>query len=133
MHHREERVTFPAKVTGRVVRGTGRGRAMGFPTINVAADEALPEGVYAGRVRVRGRSYVAAIHVGPVPTFDRRQPTLEAHLLDFSQDCYGETVEIELIGRVRPVEAFSDADALAARIAEDVAKVRELASGGENA
>jgi len=133
MDGREEPVTRPVTVTGRVVRGTGRGRAMGFPTINVAAHEALPEGVYAGRVRVRGESCAAAIHVGPVPTFDREQPMLEAHLLDFSQDCYGEDVEIELITQLRPIETFSDADALAARIAQDVARVRQLAGGGENA
>jgi len=132
MRSREKRVTFPAKVTGRVVHGTGRGRGMGFPTINVAVEDEVPQGVYAGRVRVRGESHAAAVHVGPVPTFDEEQPVLEAHLLDFSEDCYGETAQVELIERIRPVEAFDDPDTLARRIAEDVNRVRELTAGGEN-
>lgn len=133
MCSRPEGVTSPSKVTGCVVRGTGRGRAIGFPTINVTVDDELPEGIYAGRVRLRGESHLAAVHVGPVPTFDRTQPALEAHLLDFSQDCYGETVEVELIKRIRSIEVFDDAETLAARIAEDVAKIRKLAGGGEDA
>ena len=117
-------------MSGRVVRGHGRGRRMGFPTINVDVAEQVPHGIYAGRVRLAGKTYPAAVHVGPVPTFEQGAVSVEAHLVGFSGQCYGRRAEVALVRRLRPIQTFEDADALARAIAEDVARVRALADEG---
>lgn len=123
-------------VEGVVVSGDGRGRGMGLPTANleVPADSAMPSrGVYAGRaVLARGRS-AAAINIGLAPTFtdgERDTVRLEAFLLDHDgSDLYGQTMRIDFIERLRDERKFESKDALMAQIAEDIARVRELAGG----
>ncbi len=121
----------PYTLAGPVVRGFERGRTIGFPTANisVAADRALPAlGVYATIATVAGRELRGATNIGRRPTFDEGHISIETHLLDFEGDLYGEHMEIAIVERVRPERAFSDADALRAQIADDVAHVRELLS-----
>ena len=122
-------------VEGVVVSGDGRGRGMGLPTANleISADAALPSrGVYAGRaVLASGRS-AAAINIGLAPTFTAAQPRaaprLEAFLLDHDgSDLYGQTIRIDFIERLRDERKFESKDALLAQVAEDIARVRELA------
>lgn len=121
----------PYTLAGPVVRGFERGRTIGFPTANisVAADRALPAlGVYATTARVAGRELLGATNIGRRPTFDEGHISIETHLLDFEGDLYGERMEIGIVDRVRPEQAFSGPEELRAQIAEDVAHVRELLS-----
>ena len=122
-------------VEGVVVSGDGRGRGMGLPTANleVPADSAMPSrGVYAGRaVLSTGRS-AAAINIGTAPTFHDADPRatvrLEAFLLDHDGgDLYGRTMRIDFIERLRDERRFESKEALLAQIAEDIARVKELA------
>jgi len=128
----------PHRVDGVVERGDERGRELGFPTANLRTDAwaAVPaDGVYAGRV-VRldewGRTSdgpalgLAAISVGTNPTFEVRQRRVEAYILDFSGDLYGDALGIEFVHRLRGMEKFSDVDALVTQMHVDVAKTREL-------
>src|SRR4051794_229085 len=100
----------PHRVDGVVVRGDRRGRAMGYPTANVETPPftAVPsDGVYAGRLVRRGSSgasgkaHPAAISVGTNPTFQGTRRTVEAFLLDFDGDLYGEHVGVEFVDRLR--------------------------------
>jgi riboflavin kinase/FMN adenylyltransferase len=118
---------------GVVVEGDHRGRELGFPTANVELASAvdLPEdGVYAGYAERADHSiYAAAISVGHRPTFygDGSPRLLEAFLLDFDGDLYGEQLIVTITALVRGQAHFAGRDELIAQIAADVARVRELA------
>lgn len=110
-------------VTGEVVHGDQRGRLLGFPTANLRVrQDQLPRfGVYAGRLD----GSPAAISVGVRPTFgEDLQPMLEAHVLDFSGDLYGQKVTVELLEFVRDEREFGDAETLVEQMRDDVRRVR---------
>lgn len=114
-------------VRGHVVKGDQRGRTIGFPTANLSLwDELLlpGNGVYATYAWVEGRRLAAATNVGVRPTVDGLTLTVEAHLLDFDADIYGEEVRLEFVGRIRPEMKFAGLDALKAQILADVETVR---------
>jgi len=126
----------PHRVDGVVVRGDRRGRDMGFPTANV---ETLPftaipaDGVYAGYLITRdprsGASrerFPAAISVGSNPTFQGSRRTVEAYVLDFDGDLYGEHVGVEFVQRLRPMAAFPDVAALLVAMTKDVTETRAV-------
>ncbi|CUS03982.2 Riboflavin kinase / FMN adenylyltransferase [Candidatus Promineifilum breve] len=115
-------------VRGPVVKGDQRGRTIGFPTANLAVwDELfLPgNGVYATYIWVRGQRRAAATNVGVRPTVDGLKLTVEAHILDFDDDIYGEDVRLEFVRRIRPEMKFGGLGELKAQIAADVAQVKE--------
>lgn len=116
----------PHRVSGKVTTGEARGRQLGFPTANLMDIPELlpPVGVYAGLAVYQGRKYVAAIHLGPNPTFGENLPKLEVHLLDFEGDLYGKTLAIDLLARMRDVRPFATVDALLAQLQVDVTNVR---------
>jgi riboflavin kinase/FMN adenylyltransferase len=128
----------PHRIDGVVERGDQRGRELGFPTANLRTDAwaAVPaDGVYAGRVVALdewGRTVegpplgIAAISVGTNPTFEVRQRRVEAYLLDFEADLYGDSLGVEFVERLRGMEKFASADALVAQMRADVARTREL-------
>src|SRR4051812_899886 len=126
----------PHRVDGIVVRGDRRGRDMGYPTANVEspAFTAIPaDGVYAGHLVTRdprsGASrerFPAAISVGSNPTFQGSRRTVEAFVLDYDGDLYGEHVGIEFVQRLRPMAAFPEVDALLAAMAKDVSDTRQI-------
>ena len=114
-------------VRGPVVKGDQRGRTIGFPTANLALwDELLLPGfgVYATYATVGGRRYAAATNVGVRPTVNGSSVTIEAHLLDFDEDIYGEEVRLEFVRRIRPEMKFDGLDALKGQILADVEEVR---------
>jgi riboflavin kinase/FMN adenylyltransferase len=115
----------PFELEGTVVEGDARGRELGIPTANV-----LPEpvalvpapGIYAGAAR----GYPAAISVGVRPTFEQAGKLLvEAYLLDFEGDLYGETLRLSFLERLRDEERFESAEELVQQMRRDVERVRE--------
>ena len=120
-------------VRGPVVKGDQRGRTIGFPTANIAVwDELLlpANGVYATYIWVRGKRRPAATNVGVRPTVDGLKLTVEAHILDFDADIYGEDVRLEFVRRIRPEMKFAGLDALKGQIRADVEEVRREESTG---
>jgi len=117
------------RVRGVVSEGARRGRTIGFPTANLAQVATLlpADGVYAGIASVGGNRYAAALNLGPNPTFDEAQRKLEAHLLDFSGDLYGQTLDLEFIARIRDTIRFENLEDLISQLNLDVAATRELA------
>jgi riboflavin kinase/FMN adenylyltransferase len=123
----------PYGVFGRVVRGAGRGRTLGYPTANVAVGERKqmpPEGIYACRATFGGRTLAAAVHWGGRPTFGDPARVLEAHLLGHVGDLYGEWLELAFVERLRGVVRFDGADALARAMEEDLRRTAEIAWQG---
>jgi riboflavin kinase/FMN adenylyltransferase len=118
----------PYRIRGTVVRGAARGAGLGFPTANLDNIEVLipADGVYAGRAAVAGRSYGAAVHVGPNATFDETKRGVEVHLLDFNGNLYGQQIELDFIEYLRPTRQFGGVDALLAQIQQDVSLARRI-------
>lgn len=119
----------PYAVGGMVIPGAGRGRALGFRTINVAPPSPRkllpPEGVYAVRVQTPSGPFGGMLNLGPRPTFGESATTLEAHLFDAEGDWYGQRVRVDFVARLRDVREFDGPAALAAqlRIDEQMARV----------
>jgi len=126
----------PFRLPGQVVEGARRGRTIGIPTANLAVweERAFPAvGVYACRAEHTGGIHPAVVNIGFRPTFDGResQPTIEAHLLDFSGDLYGSTVTLEFIARLRPEMKFPGVEALVAQIRRDISEARQILANRE--
>ena len=121
----------PFQVAGEVVHGDQRGRTIGFPTANldVWSELLLPaNGVYATYAWLNGQRYTAATNVGVRPTVNGRTVTVEAYLLDFSGDLYGQQLRLEFIHHIRPEKKFSGLAELTAQIQADVSDIQTLFS-----
>lgn len=120
-------------VRGVVVHGDARGREIGFPTANLGGDiEGLvpADGVYAGWVVVDGVRMVAAISVGANVTFDPEgESRVEAFVLDFDRDIYGERLEVQFALRLRGMERFDSLEPLLVQMRADVDATRGLLVG----
>ena len=117
----------PYTLRGRVVHGAKRGRALGFPTINLALpkERLLPrDGIYAMWAEMGEGRFKAAASLGIRPTFGGGERVLEAYLLDFSEEVYGEEVEVAFVKRLRDEIAFASPAELSAQIARDVDETR---------
>lgn len=125
-------LSAPYRIRGMVTHGAGRGAKIGFPTANLeAVDTLLPAtGVYAGRAWLDEQPCLAAISLGPNPTFGEALLKVEVHLIDRSEVLYGRTLEVEFLQRLRDISAFPNGGALAAQLQQDVAQARAI--GSEN-
>lgn len=115
-------------LSGEVVHGKKRGRAIGYPTANIDVwdEQVIPaNGVYAGWARLGDERFMAMTNVGVSPTFANKDVTVEAYLLDFDRDIYGQTLEISFDRYLRPEMKFNGLDGLIAQIGEDVRVGRE--------
>ncbi|HJY86940.1 MAG TPA: bifunctional riboflavin kinase/FAD synthetase [Candidatus Acidoferrales bacterium] len=114
----------PFVLTGAIRPGSGRGRSLVVPTLNLAPEQELwpAVGVYATKTRLGGRLYRSATNVGVRPTFDGGPLTIESHLFDFSETVSSGPLEILFWKRLRSERKFSSADALRAQISADLAR-----------
>jgi riboflavin kinase/FMN adenylyltransferase len=122
-------------VSGEVVRGEARGRKIGFPTANIAVwkEQVIPgNGVYAGWAALEsGERYMAVTNVGVRPTFSGEDVTIEAHLLDFDRDIYGQRLTFTFETRLRPEVRFDGIVQLVEQIRRDAEAGRTyLSSSG---
>jgi riboflavin kinase/FMN adenylyltransferase len=120
----------PYSVSGRVVKGAGRGRTIGIPTINVAEVPGNklfpPDGVYAVRVETPRGRFGGMLNQGPRPTFGEASRSIEAHLFGFAGDLYGSWVRIEWVERLRDTKRFDSAEQLVAQLATDRQHARQI-------
>jgi len=120
------------RLSGVVERGFARGRELGYPTANlmVVGELIVPaSGIYAGYVHIRNGlqgPFQGLIYIGTSPTFEPRDRTVEAHILDFDADLYARTIEIEFIERIRGDEQFETVEALLEQIRRDEQRAREI-------
>jgi riboflavin kinase/FMN adenylyltransferase len=117
-------------IEGTVIEGDRRGRELGFPTANLDTDGLVlpPNGVYAAHVRLGQEAHRAVLNIGLRPTLAKPEPTLqvEAHLLDFDGELYGQVMEIEFVEQLRDEQRFDSTDELAAKISRDIEHARTL-------
>ena len=118
----------PYSISGVVVPGAARGRALGFPTLNLSPPSPRkllpPDGVYAVRVVTPTGTYGGMMNLGPRPTFGDHERSIEAYLFDVSGDFYGQPVRIDVLKRLRDTRAFPTADALVQQIKLDESDAR---------
>ena len=123
------------EVRGVVEPGDQRGRTIGFPTANIPVPKSMcfpADAVYAGWYeRPNGEVVPTAISIGRRPTFyeHANQSLLEAHLIDFEGDLYGEPARVRFVGLIRSQRRFDGIDALKAQLTLDVGEARELLAG----
>lgn len=114
---------------GRVVRGDGRGRRLGYPTANVDVyGELCPgRGVYGAAIEIEGRTWPAAVNIGGRPTFHApgSAETVEVHVAGWNGDLYDREIEVFLFGRIRDERRFDGPDALRAQIGLDLEVLAE--------
>jgi riboflavin kinase/FMN adenylyltransferase len=119
------------RLTGHVIRGDNRGHSLGIPTANLSPwpYQLLPaNGIYATRAWVNGQTFSAATNVGWRPTFEKEPVPVrvEALLLDYAADLYGQTLALEFIEYLRPEKRFPSAQEMLAEIQIDIARSREV-------
>lgn len=122
------------QVSGKVVRGQGYGRELGFPTANLdrrsysARKLKIKLGIYAGVVayKLQATSYRlrAAIVIGPVD--NRGLPKIEAHLIGFKGDLYGKKINLELVKYIRPFRKFKSEEELKKQIGKDIFLINKI-------
>lgn len=105
------------KISGEVVRGKNKGKELGFPTVNIRLKERTKSGVYAGMVKVGGTNYRAGIFI------NKDSNLLEAHLIGFKGDLYGQEIEIEIGEKIRDVMEFESEEELKTQIKKDLKQV----------
>ena len=119
----------PHRIRGLVTHGAGRGAGIGVPTANLDdIDSVIPaDGVYAVLAHIEGQStpIPAACNIGPNPTFGEQIRKVEAHLIDFNGDLYGQAVELDILRRLRPTRRFAGLDDLLSQIKLDIEQARE--------
>ena len=118
-------------LSGPVVHGDGRGRRINIPTANIdyPKDKVIPaNGVYACWAWVGGERYPAATNIGINPTFtpDKETPNVEAHILDFDHDLYGQELKLEFVEHLREELKFSSVEALLEQIRADIGETRKI-------
>jgi len=121
------------QLAGTVAHGDKRGRELGFPTANLVPDDALVcpgHGVYACLAyEDPDHPLPAAVSIGVRPTFETgRGELIEAYILDFEGDLYGQTLRLEFLARLRGERRFEDPAALIEQMHRDVQRTRELAA-----
>jgi len=119
-------------IAGRILEGDKLGRRLGFPTANLdpAGLAVPPSGVYAVHAIVRGQRYRAVLNIGTRPTLGDANPPLriEAHLLNFTGELYGEEMELVFGEKLRDEQKFPSLDDLKAQIARDIERAKTLFS-----
>jgi riboflavin kinase/FMN adenylyltransferase len=121
----------PYRLCGRVGTGQQRGQTIGFPTANLERLETLVpgDGVYAVRVEQQGKFWPGAANNGPNPTFGDKERKVEAHLIGFQGDLYGQTLAIDFLDRLRDTRPFAGVAELTAQLRLDVEQARRIAAG----
>ena len=119
-------------VKGEVIRD-GRGRQIGFPTANIGSVTTDPgKGVAAWARCPHGELRPAAVNIGVLPTIAaNRHLSVEAHILDFAEDCYAQALQLYFVQHLRSEQRFESLDALVEQIGHDVAKVRSWSEQAE--
>jgi len=117
----------PYFIEGEIVKGDGRGTALGLPTVNISLQnnqDFVKNGVYCSKVVICGKSYTGLTNIGKCPTFEERERHAETFILDFSENVYGKHVRIYLIDFLREEKRFSGKNELLSQIECDLERVK---------
>ncbi|MBN1547103.1 MAG: bifunctional riboflavin kinase/FAD synthetase [Syntrophaceae bacterium] len=118
----------PYNLKGHVVKGYRRGKDLGYPTANLTPEKVLVPrtGVYAAIVLRRHTRHAAVLNIGYNPTFGNNELTIEIHLLNFTGEIYGETLQVYFVERLRDEVRFASPEELVRQIQRDVSQGQEV-------
>ncbi|QSQ09940.1 Riboflavin biosynthesis protein RibF [Koleobacter methoxysyntrophicus] len=119
----------PYKIKGEVIHGDGRGKTIGVPTANLKLNHliALPvNGVYIVEAILKGERYMGVVNIGSKPTFNKWNPSIELHIVDYSGDIYNEIIEVYFMDRIRSIKKFRDSTELVNQIKQDIIVCRKF-------
>ncbi len=124
----EEMLGRPVSILGTVVKGSGRGKGLGYPTANLDLHHEIkpPDGVYATWVTINGKDYLSLTNIGTRPTFEEPsggESITEVYVMDFDKELYGEVLEVKFIYKLREELKFDSAEALRAQMDKDKEEV----------
>lgn len=122
-----EKINF----TGKVVKGKGRGKSLGFPTINLETGAKLNRGVYVCRAKISGKGYWGLLHVGPRPVFGEKEISVEVHLLNFQNEKVPENLRVKTVKLLRDVKNFKNEKELIKQMEKDRKEALKFISGSE--
>jgi riboflavin kinase/FMN adenylyltransferase len=129
----------PYEIVGRVVRGAGRGRGLGFPTANIQTpNEILPQGVYLTEAEIVGRYYPSLTNIGHRPTFGGGRLQVETHVFDFQGTLYHRRIGLRFLRKLREEKKHPDPEGLVTQVREDIGIARAyfakrgMSSAGES-
>ncbi|MBN2408650.1 MAG: riboflavin biosynthesis protein RibF, partial [Candidatus Aminicenantes bacterium] len=124
---------YPYLIEGRVIKGRGRGRALGFPTANIRTEnEIAPPGVHLTWARIRGRFFPSLTNNGSRPTFGAGPEQIETYVFDFDGPLYRRRIGLHFVRRLRKEKRFPGADALIRQIRRDVTASRLYFANAES-
>lgn len=119
-------------IQGIVIKGKGRGKALGFPTANIRPCVKLDImnnqlwGVYASLIEIDGNFYHSATTIGKNETFGEKDVTIETFIFNFSDNIYGKKVSLNLISKIRDMKKFNNENELKKEINEDIKKIKAI-------
>lgn len=119
----------PYALYGRVVHGESRGRELGYPTANIRPHyEMIPsDGVYLGRIKVKGRDRDGLLNIGTQPTFHKRgAKIIETYIFNFNGRIYNRDIKVSFLEKIRDEITFKSPEALQAQIKKDIIKARKV-------
>ncbi len=109
---------FMIKITGKVIRGKDKGKQLGFPTVNLRLEKKLASGVYSGIVKLKDKRFQAGIFV------NRNGDMLEAHLLGWRGDLYGQEIAVAIGKKIREIMEFKSDEDASKQIKKDMEKIK---------
>jgi riboflavin kinase/FMN adenylyltransferase len=109
---------------GKVRKGKGRGRLLGFPTANIALHKHIPEGIYASNVYLNKKKYLAVTFIGSSKTFGEKDVKAESYMFDFKESLYGKWISIKLIKKTRNNQKFISEEALVEQMKKDITMIK---------
>ncbi len=118
----------PFALMGEIQRGTGQGRKLVVPTLNLVTEqETLPKtGVYVTETVLSGGTYRSVTNVGVRPTFDGKRLAIESHLFDFAESLTAGPIKVRFLQRLRDEQKFSGPEALREQVLKDIARAKEI-------
>ncbi len=120
------------KFNSTAIKGHGRGKKLGYPTINLLLPPdviiGMTDGIYSAWAYVDGEKYPAALYLGPVPVFEQTEKTLELHLINalYISVNPGDQIECDVVGYIRPVMDFGSPELLVRQMGKDVEDIKKM-------
>jgi riboflavin kinase / FMN adenylyltransferase len=112
-------------ITGTVIEGAKRGKALGYPTANILFAQELEDGIYISRTKIGDITFASITFVGAALTYNEKDRKAETYIFDFDENLYGKEITVELLPKIRDNQKFESEGALIAQMDNDIQVAKE--------